>query len=427
MQKKTIGDMLSESRRNNGLSFAELEDRTGVSRGVLQKIESGETKRPEFKTVKSIVALFPYSYEEIIEGYLEDETRIETLFEILQEVIQCEYSSLVERVSLKILQSPNEKIEKALERLYSFADSIAIAETNDEICLVLFKVIANYARQCGEPKYIAKALLKKYLIERNDLKRLEETFRMGEEVLYYTDFLTIEEKIIYYFRMGLHAHNTQKYSMCIELCQKGLALETSITELKARAYLAMINSYFFLDNFDAVEQHLDVFEEFEYDFVVESTKINRATTKARKKDYEVAIPMLRKYMDELHKENKIHVVNELLEIYLELGNMDAIEEVLMNEKAILPATPQTPYKHRSIGAYYQLKGKFQTKLGRLDEGMESYVNSLKAYGVISAFEEMHKCLNEMLTYFDENSLQMDLQYVQKLKGVYNTTMGNFGK
>ncbi|MGG1156319.1 hypothetical protein ABE237_06600 [Brevibacillus formosus] len=59
--------------------------------------------------------------------------------------------------------------------------------------------------------------------------------------------------------------------------------------------------------------------------------------------------------------------------------------------------------------------------------MESYVNSLKAYGVISAFEEMHKSLNEMLTYFDENSLPMDLQYVQKLKGVYNATMGNFGK
>ncbi|MGF9905702.1 hypothetical protein [Brevibacillus porteri] len=36
-------------------------------------------------------------------------------------------------------------------------------------------------------------------------------------------------------------------------------------------------------------------------------------------------------------------------------------------------------------------------------------------------------MNEMLTYFDENSLPMDLQYVQKLEGVYNTTMGNFGK
>ncbi|MED1785449.1 hypothetical protein P4V43_26865 [Brevibacillus fortis] len=59
--------------------------------------------------------------------------------------------------------------------------------------------------------------------------------------------------------------------------------------------------------------------------------------------------------------------------------------------------------------------------------MESYVNSLNAYGVISAFEEMHKCLNEMLTYFDENSLPMDLPYIKKLKGVYNTTVGNFGK
>ncbi|MGF9905703.1 hypothetical protein [Brevibacillus porteri] len=105
----------------------------------------------------------------------------------------------------------------------------------------------------------------------------------------------------------------------------------------------MINSFFFLDYYDAVEQHLEVFERFEYDFVHESTKINRATTKARKKEYDVAIPMFRSYIDELHKENKIHVVNELLEIQLELGNMDAIEEVLMKEKAILPANPQIPF------------------------------------------------------------------------------------
>ncbi|ATO51118.1 hypothetical protein BrL25_19670 [Brevibacillus laterosporus DSM 25] len=64
--------------------------------------------------------------------------------------------------------------------------------------------------------------------------------------------------------MSLHAHNIKKYFECIELCEAGVPLEENDTELKARAYLAMINSYSELHNYDNVESHLEVFREFEH-------------------------------------------------------------------------------------------------------------------------------------------------------------------
>ncbi|WP_255253083.1 hypothetical protein [Brevibacillus laterosporus] len=56
--------------------------------------------------------------------------------------------------------------------------------------------------------------------------------------------------------MSLHAHNIKKYFECIELCEARVPLEENNTELKARAYLAMINSYSELHNYDNVESHL---------------------------------------------------------------------------------------------------------------------------------------------------------------------------
>ena len=127
---------------------------------------------------------------------------------------------------------------------------------DNEAKLTLYNVIVKYARQHGVPKYIAKGLYQKYLIEREDLKRLEESFKVGEEGLHYIDFLSDNEKITFYFRMSLHAHNIKKYFECIELCGAGIPLEEKDTELKARAYLAMINSYSELHNYDNVESHL---------------------------------------------------------------------------------------------------------------------------------------------------------------------------
>lgn len=59
----------------------------------------------------------------------------------------------------------------------------------------------------GVPQFIANGLFQQYMIEREDLKRLEESLRIGEEILHYINFLSCEDTITYYYRMGLHAYN----------------------------------------------------------------------------------------------------------------------------------------------------------------------------------------------------------------------------
>jgi transcriptional regulator with XRE-family HTH domain len=417
IQRKTLGDLLSLYRKQSGLSFSEVEAQTGVTKGALYKIESGETKRPEYKTVKALAAVLPHSYEEIIECYIEDDQRSETLYEILQDVIQLRSNiSLLEKVAVKFLQSPQADTYTALERLYHLADTT----TNTGLSLSLFNTIVKYARERGIPQYIAKGLLKKYLIERLDLKRLEDSFRVGEEIIHYIDFLTREEQTLFYFRMALHAYNTQKYKRCIELCEAGLALETADTELTARAYLAMINSLSRLGEYDAVENHLHVFETFDYEFIAEAAKLTRAIVKARKKEYDVAVPMLKDCLREISPHSRIHVVNELLDIYLETNNRHEIVELLRKEKEILPVNPQTPYKYLSIGRYYRYKGAFQIKTGSLDEGIDSYIDGLCAYGEVNDYQEITESLIHSQFYLLEK--HMDFHDLNKLKELHNRIM-----
>ncbi|UYZ14212.1 helix-turn-helix domain-containing protein [Brevibacillus sp. WF146] len=416
LRRKTLGDLLSLYRKQSGVSFSEVEAQTGVTKGALYKIESGETKRPEYKTVKALAAVLPQPYEEIIECYVDDEQRSETLYEILQDVIQRgDNIPLLEKVAVKFLQSPQVDTYTALQRLYHLADTT----TNTELSLPLFNTIVKYAREHGIPQYIAKGLLKKYLIERYDFKRLDDSFRVGEEIMHYIDFLTRDEQTIYYFRMALHAHNIQQYERCIEYCEAGLKLKTAETELTARAYLAMINSFYWLGEYDAVESHLRVFERFDYEFVAYTAKFTCAIVKARKKEYDVAVPMLKECLREVSPDSRIHVVNELLDIYLQTNNHHEIAELLRKEKEILPENPQTPYKHRSIGRYYRYKGEFQIQTGSHEEGIDSYLNGLCAYGEVSAYQEITECMTNILSQFTKLRKPIDIQFVEKFGEVYS--------
>ncbi|MCP1306114.1 helix-turn-helix domain-containing protein [Paenibacillus tyrfis] len=389
---KTISDIIFQFRKEKNLTYAELEELTGVGITVLHKIETGATKRPEFKTLKAIATALPSHYTEIVKCYIEEEDRVEPLFEILREVISLK-NDLAPVVALRLLQSPQRSTEDSLQRLFYFTESIS----DDPLRASLYTVIVQYSRERGVPYYVAKGLLQKYLIERNDLRRLEETFLLGQEITYYVDFLSTEEKITFYFRMALHAHNIKKYNECIKLCEEGLPLEKKDTELKARVYLSMINSLLRLRNYDAVEKHLDIFEKMENEHVVIPSLHIRALIKARKKEYDVAIPILRKYLDEFSRDDRLHIADELLEIYFEIGDLESFAEILEKEDEFLPEQPKTPQKYMALGKYYRHKGVYQLCIGLIDEGIQSFVNSLQAFEKVGAFQKRDECINVLLS------------------------------
>lgn len=367
-QNNTIADFIFQLRKERNLSYSDLEELTGVSRGVLHKIEIGETKHPEYKTVKAISPVLLVPYFQVIEGYIENENRVDTLFEILADVITREGTgSLVSKVALRLLESPNKGTEVSLERLFNFTQAMK----DNSLKVTLFEVIIQYSRGHGVMVYLAKGMLQKYLIERLDFKRLEQTYQEGQEILHYTNFLSREEKITFYFRMGLHSHNTKKYTDCIEHCITGINLEDRETELKARAYLATINSYSHLKHYDTVERYLDVFEQFEYDFVAEAAKITRAITKARKKEYDIAVPLLRSYMNELSNNYKISIATELIEIYLQIKDMKSIAELLEREREFLPNNPESRIQTTALECITAKKVHINLKLERLTRGYKA--------------------------------------------------------
>ncbi|MCP3775930.1 helix-turn-helix transcriptional regulator [Paenibacillus sp. MZ04-78.2] len=415
-RNNTIADFIFQLRKEKNLTYANLEELTGLRRGVLHKIQTGETKHPEFKTVKAIAPVLLVPYKKVIECYIEHENRVDTLLEILTEVITCEETvDLAPKVALRLLESPNNETEDSLERLFNFTQEMKGASLK----VALFDVIIQYSRWHGTIPYLAKGLFRKYLIIRLDLKRLEQTYQEGQEILHYTDFLSREEKITFYFRMGLHAHNTKKYTDCIKHCITGINLEDRETELKARAYLAMINSHSQLKQYDTVERCLDVFERFEYAFVSEAAKITRAITKARKKEYDIAIPLLRSYMNELSNNYKISIATELIEIYLKTKDMKSIAELLEKEREFLPDNHESPHTNYGIGVYYRQKGAYQLEIGMVYEGIQSFVLSMHAFGKINETKEREECMNQIFTYFLKSNKQFDLQYVSILQEVYN--------
>ncbi|MFS0556708.1 helix-turn-helix domain-containing protein [Brevibacillus sp. 179-C9.3 HS] len=410
----TLGELINKHREQAGLTQSELARNAGLSKTAISMIERGEIKLPEFMTIKKIADVLGIEKAELIEHYVEFEKRPDILQEMLLEAAELSNLQLVTKIAEKFLESPRQDTETALKRLNDLSSTIA----DTTIKLSLYKTIVTYSRQRGVQRYLAKGLLQQYLIERMDLKTLEESFKVGEEILHYTLFLNHDEKLTFYYRMALHAHNTKKYKQCIELCEAGLAIDTSETELKARAHLALIISLSNLNEYDKVEKNLELFKNYSYEFVWEAAMLESAIVKSKQKDYDNAIPMLNKCLEEISAHSRIHVVNELIEIYLMKGDTEAIAELINREEEILPANPTTPYKHLSIGRYFQYKGAFQLKVGFIDDGIDSFTRSLLVYGKINAYEEITKCMKEFLSncsvYPNYSSV------INRLKQVFNS-------
>ncbi|QDX91409.1 XRE family transcriptional regulator [Brevibacillus laterosporus] len=415
----SLGELIKEKRIDLGLSLSELSRMTGINKGIISKIEWGETKRPELRTLKPIADVLDIPYEKVIERYIEIDHRIAIMEELLLESIEISNPCLITKVTIKFLENPKNDTDTSLEHIYNLANIC----TDNEVRITLYSIIIKYARSHGISLYIARGLYQKYLIEREDLKHLEESFKVGEESLHYVDFLTNEEKIVFYFRMALHAYNTKKYTQCIKMCQAGLKEDTENSELKARAYIAMINSMSRLGKYSDVEKHLEEFEKFNYPFVNEASQLTRAILKVRKKEYSLAIPLLEQCLEIMSGGSRIHVVNELLEIHISMNNMNYVSNIFQKENEILDLSSKTPYKHLSVGRYYRYKGIYQMNKGLIEEGMESFIKSLLSFGEVNAYFEMNECMNDIILGFVDCSEALSLQYLKRLNLVYNKIIG----
>ncbi|QOS97875.1 helix-turn-helix domain-containing protein [Brevibacterium sp. JNUCC-42] len=411
----TLGELIKEKREEFGISLSELSRRSGVSKGIISKIESCETKRPELRNLKLIADTIKIPYEEIIDRYIDVELRTDILEAFLAEAIEIANISLLTKVAVKFLGNLKEDTYTMLEHLYSLTATIE----NNEVRLALYNVIVNYARQHGVPKYIAKGLFQKYLIEIQNLKRLEDAFKVGEEILYYTNFLSQEERINFYYQMAFHAHGIEKYEKCIELGKTGHTEDTTSNEIKERVALAICNSYFYMDKFAELEEHLQEYERLGYRFISERAKYLRAIILAKTGQHQEAVPLLKECVEEAPDNHRLHRVNQLLEALHTIEDMSSLQEILEHEEKNTFVKIITPYKYLELGKYFKHKGKYLLSCGRSDDGINAYLQGIQFFSKINAINGILEFSKDIFKHYCEQGKDLDLSLLKKLTEVYN--------
>ncbi|MCR8994737.1 helix-turn-helix domain-containing protein [Brevibacillus laterosporus] len=411
----SLGELVKGKRINLGLSLSELSRKIGVSKGILSKIESGETKRPEPRNLKLIADGLQIPYDDVVELYIEIEHRMSIFEDFLWEAIAVSSPSLIEKVAIKFLEDSKKDTFESLESIFVIANTIK----NNDARLALYNTIIKYARIHGIPMYIAKGLYQKYLIDRQDLKRMDKSFKDGEEILHYVDFLSHEDKVTFYYKMALQAFALKKYEACIELGKVGHAEDTTENEMKERVALAICNAYMFTENYHELEEHLQLYEKLGHQFIHDRIKFFRAIILARTGNEKLAISLLKECLDESTENDRLHRVNELVEALLRIGDFDSLPHILEQEDKNTIVKDPTPYKYSELGKYFKNKGVFLVSCNMFDEAMKAYLQSMNFYSKINDLNGIMGCSEKIYVYHCEQNKEMQLGLLNKLREVYN--------
>lgn len=412
----TIGEVIKKYREQWKLSISQLAKISGVAKGVIAKIENGDTKRPELKTIMPIARTLRIPIPEVIEHHLEIDERPDVLFELIHEAIQLGNIPLVIKVALRFLQSPHGESHVLMERLYRFVGSLA----DKNFQLPLYDVIIKYAREHGMQRFLARGLLQKFLIDTHDLKKLDDSFRLGEEALHYTDFLDQEERVTLYYQMAFQAHDMKKYEKCIELGKLGHAEDPTSNETKERVAWAICNSFYRMDDIVGLEEHLRMYERLGYRFVIERLKYYKAIILSKNEQYADAIPLLRECVNEASKVNRLHRVNILLETLLKINDTNAIQQLIEQEEKNFAFDFATPYNYSELGRYFSKKAAFYVNQGSFDDGIEAYLQSMHFFAKIESRKDIMECSEKIFELHFEQRKNLKLELLKKIKDMYNS-------
>ncbi len=409
-----FGEIVRAHRHQENLSLNELAEQSGVSRSILARIESGETRQPRFSTARTIASALKIPYEQVILFYLAFTHQTETFKALLAESISHENKNLVRLTATKFLESAKSNNVIVLDYLLQ----IAKATEQQEIRLTLYNVMIDYTRRSGIPFYYVKSLFERYLIERYDFSRLEETYQKGKELLFFLEYLQPEERVLTYYRLGLHAYALKFFDEAIEHCRKGIKEDTTESELKASVLLAITNAYLNLGECIISELFLKEYEN--NPFKEENhARYLRAQLYAKKQHYAKAVEEFKVCLAEAAHEDRIAIATDLMEVLLLNGESDLVRELILAEQTFLPQLLNTPKKIEHTALYYKQKGKFELENNSMQTGLDSMLESASYYQQLGDYKEMNSCIGLMLAAFRLSKENISVDYLEKIEKLCN--------
>ncbi|MCY9515267.1 helix-turn-helix domain-containing protein [Paenibacillus apiarius] len=386
---RRVGELIHDYRKRAGFTLHQLSALSGVPKGTISKIERGETKHPELDTVLALSSPLSISYEDVVNHYVVMEKRKNILHHMLLEAVRVSDMNIIAKVAARFLECDGVDSYDLVEELYNITGSV----TDEMIKLGLFELLAKYAREHGIQPFVAKALFQKYLIERNDFSKLDLTFQAGTYLLLYVNFLSEEEKVLLHFKLGFHAYALQLYEKCIHLCTYIIKENDGDRLTKARALLLICNSYYYLGEYFMAEQYLCECKKYPFPEIQENIKLNEAAIQGKKGNRDHAILQLKICLDQSSPNTAIHVINELLELYLHSQDIDAIEQLIEDESRILNAQYNTPFKKSELALYFKLKAGYFILKKRFEDAIDCYTLSALHYVDVNARIRANDCFN----------------------------------
>ena len=418
LQFTTIGEFIRTHRQEANLTLVQLETMTGVAKGITSKIENGETKRPEFKTMHALLSVFDIAYPNIVELYLSVEQRADVLMSILKESITSA-PSLSTKIAAQFLRDEKKDSIGLVDELYKFTGSIEDAPT---VRLSLYKLIIKYARTHGIQTYFAKALLQEYLIERDDFGKMQTTYYTGKNITHYVQFLSLEEQITLYYKLGAHSYHLKEYKEAIEYCNQVLILDTTDSAIKAHSISFISFSHYFLSNYDMAERYLQQYCTFQFPFVQENADFMTAKLNGKKGHVDLAINQLEQCLEK--SAHKVNIIYDLFDLYLQQNNLSAVEKLFQWEYDFIENSSNpcliTEYAH-----YYKKKSEYFKLAGIHEQSVDCLLKSITMFVNVDRHKNAYECIEVLFDTIHENSdITNNMQYLHKVKSMFNHLSGS---
>ena len=389
-----LGELIQCYRNRESMTQQGFAKEAGVDYESVIAIEKGETPL-DYAVLQSVITVLHIPVEEIVAALPTEEVSSELWLALLVAYLPSKDRQILVDILFHLLACHDTGNEDLIYKLYHAVQQVA---DNIELRLELLDYIISYVKTRDMQSIVTRGLYYRYLVERDDFSRMEETFQSGQAVLHYVEFLPRDDRVVFYYKLGVHAFHIDRFYESIELAKLGIAEDSSESTYKAYSTLLICSSYFRLEEYDQAEKYLKVFSQFPFSFVQEN--VDFLTTKLHEKrgHIELAISQLQKCFTV--SSYKISIVNSLLDLYLTKNDSTSARQLLQQEHVYLNVNYLNPNSISGHAYYYKLKGKWLHRWGKNSEAVDCYIQS------VSMFVELTENDIELLRKMERTRLKM---------------------
>ncbi|WCF06694.1 helix-turn-helix domain-containing protein [Paenibacillus thiaminolyticus] len=406
-QLLSIGELIQCYRRNRGMTLAQLSDLTGIHKGTISKIENGDVKRPEYKTIRPLADTLQIPLETLVELHITVDKRANTLLFVLQDVIQHSGTAeLVTKVGRKFLESPSYDSHALAERLYDFTSNVE----NKEIQFALYQLIVDYSRDHGIMPFLARGLFQVYLIERDDFTRLRSVYESGKHIIQYAQFLTSEERVTLYYKLAIHAFNLFLYRQSIDLCLHVLREADANNLYYIYALGILRNSYFRIEDYEKSEYYFRLYMQYDAPHSKTNAVLMEAALDAKKGNSDAAIARLTSFLETCSQDAALLAITQLMPLYLQENRLDEARQLI--DYTVYPESLSTnnPNIISQLAEYYYRRAEYFVAVGDIQKAVSDLLESAWYFSKVNDTDNEKECKNKL-----ENLNDALLAKVKELK------------